>query len=134
MSKQNVTENRGKRITDSFKLLHRIGRPIGMSCFTLPSDDETQLIKITTLDIVLFIWMFCTNIYLTYHNYQFWDKVSTIYKRDTIFNTGIKVISTGALLFTLTGGIVVLVMRERIWYILVTLEDISEKVVVLTCF
>lgn len=122
------TENKDKKIIESFKLLHKMGRPLGLSCYTLPTENEKQLIKVTTLDVVLFIFMFSLNIYLVYHNYRFWETVTTLHKTDTVFNTGIKLITTGALILTLIGAIVVFVMRERIWHVIVTLQHIAVKV------
>lgn len=121
-----------KNFIDSFRLFHRMGRPLGLSCYTLPTAGEKQLIKVTTLDIVLFILLFSSNVYLVYHNYQFWETVSTLHKRDTLFNTGIKLITTGSLILTLIGAVVVFAMREQIWHVIVTLQDLSLKVIIET--
>lgn len=121
-------ENKDRKIIESFQLLHKMGRILGLSCYTLPTESEKQLIKVTTLDVVLFIFMFSFNIYLVYHNYRFWETVSTLHERDTLFNTGIKFITTGGLIFTLIGAIVAFVMREQIWHVILTLQDIAVKV------
>lgn len=121
-------EKNDRQIIKSFKLLHKMGRPLGLSCYTLPTEDAKPQVKVTSLDVVLFIFMFSLNIYLIYYNYGFWEAVSTGFKTDTLFNTGIKLITTGSLIVALIGMIVVFVMRERIWYIVITLQEITEKV------
>lgn len=87
-----------RKVIESFKLLYRLGIPLGLSCFTLPSDDETPFIKVTTADVMRLIFLFSTNGYLAYYNYQFWEGVTTSHKRDTLFDTGIKLLSTGNLI------------------------------------
>lgn len=121
-------EKKEKKILVAFTRLHKLGRVLGLSCYTLPTDGENPMIKVTTLDVVLFIFMFSTNVYLTYYNYQFWEAVSTEHKRDTLFSTGIKIITTGSLILTLIGAGVVFFMRERLWRIIVDLQDIADKV------
>lgn len=122
-----------KKIIFNFKLLWRMGRPLGLSCYTLPSDDEKPLIKVTSIDVLIFSVVTCLNIYLTHYNYYFWDKVFLLHKKDTLFTVGIKLITTGTLLFTLVGAFVMFFMRERIWYIIVTLQDIITEVSVELC-
>lgn len=122
-------EIKDKRIIESFKILYRIGIPLGFSCYTLPnSADERPLIKVTTLDVVLFIFMFLLNGYSLYHNYWFWERVSAEQHMDALFNVGIKFITTGGIMFTIVGAITVFFMREQIWNIVVSLQDISERV------
>lgn len=121
-------ETKDKKIIESFKLLHKMGRPLGLSCYSLPNEDEKPQIKVTTLDVLLFIFSFCFNLYLTYYNYRFWETLSTLHKWDNLFNAGIKLITTGSLILTLIGAIVVFVMREQIWHVIVTLQDFAIKV------
>lgn len=115
-------------IIESYKLLHKIGRPLGLSCYTLPSEHEKQEVRVTTLNIVRLIMMFTTHAYLTYYNFRYWETVSMLYKTDTLFNTGIKLITTGSLLLTNISMIVVFLMRKRFWGIFVAQYDIVTEV------
>lgn len=122
------TQRMERTVINSFKLLHSIGRPLGLSCYTLPSVHEKLVIKVSPFDVVRLISLFLSHCYLTYYNFYFWQAVSTSHKMDTIFNQGIKIITTVYLLITNIGMIVVFVMREQVWSFVVDLQELATEV------
>lgn len=127
-AKANSTKRSCQSLLTSYKLLHRLGRPLGLSCYTLHVVNEKPALKVTTLDVVLLFFTAVFNIYLLYSNYEFWGRVSLLHKTDKVFNAGMKFITTGTLFLTMFGSFVSFFMRNHILRIIVTVQDVIDKV------